>query len=76
LSIDEIETLISVQLGLKEVRAEDRIVADLGAESADIVNIISAVEDKYRIIIEEEEVLNTLSVDDLFNLVRNKLQRT
>jgi acyl carrier protein len=76
LTIDEIKTLICVQLGLKKVRGTDHIVEDLGAESADVVNIIAAVEDKYGIIIEEEEVLRTQTVDDLSVLVSSKLQST
>jgi acyl carrier protein len=74
LSIDEIINLVRIQLGVKQVKAEDRIIEDLGAESADIVNIIAALEDKYQIRIDEEEIGDIRTVADLVDLTQNKLQ--
>lgn len=74
LSIDEIKNLVRIQLGVKQVKAEDRIIEDLGAESADIVNIIAALEDKYQIRIDEEEIGDIRTVADLVDLTQNKLQ--
>lgn len=74
LSIDEIKDLVRVQLGLKQVKSEDRIIEDLGAESADIVNIIAALEDKFQIRIDEEEIGDIRTVEDLFVLTQSKLQ--
>ena len=73
-TITEIQDLIRVQLGRRNVKPEERIVEDMGAESADIVNIIASAEDKYNIIIDEEEIFDIRTVEDLFNLVRNKLE--
>lgn len=67
--IDEIKTLIRLQLGLKDVQDEHHIVEDLGAESVDVMNIIAAVEEKYRVFIDEEELLHIHTVADLYNLV-------
>jgi acyl carrier protein len=75
LTIEEIEQLVAVQLGLGRVKKSDRIVEDLGAESADIVNLIAAVEDRYKIVIDEEEIPAICSVDDLFTLVDRKAAR-
>jgi len=74
LSIDEIKDLVRVQLGLKQVKSEDRIIEDLGAESADIVNIIAALEDKFQIRIDEEEIGDIRTVEDLFVLTQSKIQ--
>lgn len=74
LSIDEIKDLVRVQLGLKQVKLEDRIIEDLGAESADIVNIIAALEDKFQILIPEEEIGDIRTVEDLFVLTQSKIQ--
>ena len=74
LSIDEIKDLVRVQLGLKQVKSEDRIIEDLGAESADIVNIIAALEDKFQILIPEEEIGDIRTVEDLFVLTQSKIQ--
>jgi len=73
MTIDEIRTIVSVQLGIPEINAEDNIIQDLGAESADIVGIIAAVEDKYGITIDEGELVDILTVGELFNLAQNKL---
>jgi acyl carrier protein len=72
LTMEEIEQLVGIQLGLKRIRKADRIVEDLGAESADIVNLIAAVEDRYGIVIEEEEVPAIRTVEDLYLAVENK----
>lgn len=71
--VEDLENLVAVQLGIREVRSEDRIVEGLGAESADVVNIVAAVEDKYGITVEEEELPNIVTVADLFDLVRRHL---
>ena len=74
LSIEDVKDLVRVQLGAKKVEPHDRIMEDLGAESADIVNIIAAMEDRYHILIEEEEIGDIRTVEDLFVLAQGKLQ--
>ena len=53
---EEIQKLVGRQLGLRDVRLEDDIAADLGAVSADIINIVATIEDLYHVIIGEEEL--------------------
>lgn len=74
MTIDEIRTIVSVQLGIPEINAEDNIIQDLGAESADIVGIIAAVEDKYGITIDEGELVDIQTVGELFSLAQKKSQ--
>ncbi len=71
-TIDQIQTIIKLQLGLKEVEPEQRLVEELGAESADVVNIIATVEEKYDIFIPEDELIKIRTVTDLYNLVKNQ----
>jgi acyl carrier protein len=71
--IDEIMTIISVQLGIQEIPSEAHIIQDLGAESADIVGIVAALEDKYGIMIEEGELAEIQTVVELTDLVQKKL---
>jgi acyl carrier protein len=71
--LNEITLLVSAQLGIPLPPPEGRIVVDLGAESADIVNIVAALEDRYRIQIEEEMIQELRTVNDLFDLVRDLL---
>ena len=66
----EVARLVSLQLGLQEVRQQDRFVEDLGVESADLMNLIVTVEDRYGVEIEEECVSKLSTVADLVALVR------
>ena len=66
---EEIQKLVGRQLGLRDVRLEDDIAADLGAVSADIINIVAAIEDLYQVVIGEEELPDIRTVDQLHRLV-------
>jgi acyl carrier protein len=70
-TIEDIQTLVGLQLGQRKVSGQDRLLEDLGAESADIVNIIAAVEDKYHISLEEADISRVRTVRDLYDLVKN-----
>jgi acyl carrier protein len=63
-TIDDVLSLVAVQLGRKRVAAEDRLVEDLGAESLDQVNIVAALEDLCGIDIPEEEIADLRTVAD------------
>jgi acyl carrier protein len=71
-TVNEVGALVADQLGHTKVAAEHHIVEDLGAESADVINIIAAVEEKYGILIEDSEIPDLLTVNDLFQLVRER----
>ena len=68
-SLDDIRSLVRLQLGLARVGADDELVSDLGAESADVVNLVAAVEDRYGIVVGEEELPGLKTVRDLFERV-------
>ena len=72
-SIDEIISIVSLQLGIVEVSIEQRLVEDLGAESADIANMIAAVEEKYQIFVSEEMIAKIRSVNDLHSTITQHL---
>lgn len=65
----EIHELVSIQLGHHEVRSEDRLIEDLGAESADLVNLVAALEDRFALSIGEEEAAALETVADVEALV-------
>ena len=71
---EEIQALVRRQLGLCEVRLEDDFAADLGAVSADIINIIAALEDLYTIVIGEEELPDIRTVEQLHRLVCERVE--
>ena len=71
---EEIQALVRRQLGLREVRLEDDFAADLGAVSADVINIVAALEDLYKIVIGEEELPDIRTVEQLHRLVCERVE--
>jgi len=69
----EVQDLVGRQLGLRSVRLEDFLVEDLDAVSADIVNIVAALEDLFEIVIEEEALPDIRRVDDLCRMVSARI---
>lgn len=65
-TIDEVRELVSLQLGVRRVEANDELMRDLGAESADLVNLVATLEDRYGLTIAEEEISGFKTVQDLF----------
>jgi acyl carrier protein len=71
---DDILNLVKRQLGLRNVRLEDDIAADLGAVSADVINIVAALEDLFGIVIGEEELADIRTVEQLHRLVCERVE--
>jgi len=70
---EEVQDLVGRQLGLRNVGLEDHLVEDLDAVSADIVNIVAALEDLFEIVIEEEALADIRKVDDLCRMVAERI---
>ncbi len=68
-TIDQIRQLVGLQLGRRKVRAEDELQADLGAESVDVANLVAVLEDRYAVVIDEEELPGLVTVADLYRRV-------
>ena len=73
-SMDEIKKLVGLQLGKRIVNESDRFVEDLGAESADVANIVAVVEEKYGISIKEAEIANITTPSNLLALIQQRTQ--
>jgi acyl carrier protein len=73
-SMDEIKKLVGLQLGKRIVNESDRFVEDLGAESADVANIVAVVEEKYGITIKEAEIANITTPANLLALIQQRAQ--
>jgi acyl carrier protein len=73
ISIEEINELVALQLGVRVVAAQNRLMEDLGAESADVANIVAAVEEKYHIVVKESEIARIFTPADLLQLVEKKV---
>lgn len=72
-SMEEIKSLVSLQLGVREVGNDSLLVEDLSAESADVANIVAAVEEKYQITVTEPEIAKIRTPADLFELVQRHM---
>jgi len=72
ITIDDICTLVQLQLGVQQVDGTDHIFEDLGADSMDAVNIIATAEEKYAIEIEEDELVRIHTVLDLYTLIQER----
>ncbi|MDQ3004030.1 MAG: phosphopantetheine-binding protein [Chloroflexota bacterium] len=73
ISIEEIKEIVALQLGIHTVAEHDRLMEDLDAESADVANIIAAVEEKYHIVVKESEIARIFTPADLLELVEKKV---
>lgn len=71
-SMEEIKKLVGLQLGVRTVQENSLLVEDLGAESADVANIVAALEEKYQITVKESEIATIRTPADLLELTRMK----
>lgn len=72
-SMGDIKKLVSLQLGVREFNNDSLLVEDLSAESADVANIVAALEEKYQITVTEPEIAKIRTPADLLELVNRKL---
>jgi acyl carrier protein len=71
--LDNIRKTVGLVLGRRNVAASDRLIEDLRAESADILNVIVTIEEEYGITIDETSVPSIRTVADLYDLVRHTI---
>lgn len=71
-SMDEIKKIVGLQLGARDVEADSLLVEDLGAESADVANLVAVLEERYQITVKETELVKLRTPADLYELVKMK----
>jgi len=67
--LHEISEIVCLQLGVQQANGGDHLQEDLDADSADVLNIVVAVEDRYGVAISEEHVSGLRTVEDLYRIV-------
>ena len=67
--------ILSEQLSIPAVGVKGSIIDDLGADSMDIVDIVSNIEDEFRIQIPEDEFGYLKTVDDIVDIVNTLIRR-
>ena len=65
--LEKVQALIAEALNLpvEKVTADSKIVEDLGADSLDVVELLSQLEDEFGVVIPDEEVENLVTVGDV-----------
>jgi acyl carrier protein len=71
-SREEILRMVRLQLGKPDVRESDRLMEDLGAESADLANIVATLEERCHVRLSEADVAAVRTVGDLHALVHRQ----
>ncbi len=65
--LEKIQAMLAEALNLpiEKVTADAKIVDDLGADSLDVVELLSQLEDEYGVVIPDEEVESLITVADV-----------
>ncbi len=65
--LEKIQAMLAEALNLpiEKITPDAKIVSDLGADSLDVVELLSQLEDEYGIMIPDEEVENLVTVKDV-----------
>lgn len=66
----EVAGILKNQLGVEVTDRSARIIADLGGDSLDIVEIVMALEEHFEIEISDDEAETINTVDDAFKVVK------
>ena len=67
--LEKIRAMLAETLNksIDEVTADAKIVEDLGADSLDVVELLSCLEDEYNVTIPDDEVEKLITVGDVAN---------
>ena len=69
--LEKIQAMLAeaLNLPLEKVTADAKIVDDLGADSLDVVELLSQLEEEYGIIIPDDQAENLVTVADVANAI-------
>lgn len=74
MTIDKVKEIIAEQLAIDKdsISENSKVIADLGADSLDIVELIMALEDEFGISVDEDKVQNLVTVGDIVRIIDGK----
>lgn len=74
--IDEIKDILIRQLAVKPemIKLESKLIDDLGADSLDAMEIVTALEEQFGIAIPDEEATEIKTVGGIIDLVSQKIR--
>ncbi|MCK9266642.1 acyl carrier protein [bacterium] len=72
--VGQVKEIVSKELsvGLTEVKEEASFIDDLGADSLDTVELVMALEEKFKLDIPDEDAQNIKTVKDAVDYIESK----
>lgn len=74
---ERIQELLAEQMNIdkKKITKQSHLINDLKADSLDIVEMLIALEDEFKISVPDEDAKNLLVIGDLANYVEKKIAK-
>lgn len=71
---EKIKNILLEQLDIeeKDIKLESKLIEDLGADSLDVAEIISAIEGEFNVEFDKKDLVNIETIQDLINLLEKK----
>jgi acyl carrier protein len=69
IELEDVCRTVSLVLGRRGVKADDRLIEDLGAESIDVLGVMVTLEEKHGVTIDETAIARVSTVRDLYDVV-------
>jgi len=78
MEMTKVQDILIHQLGIdrEQITPDARLMADLGADSLDMVEIAMKAEEEFSLTLPDEEAEKIVTVDDLYEAVGKLLERT
>lgn len=75
MTFEKVRKIVAKNLSIDEnkIKLESDFVADLGADSIDLVEIYMDLEDEFKISVPDEELPNIKTVNDLVSFIDTKI---
>lgn len=75
--LEKIKPMISEKFGIDEaqITADTRIIEDLGADSLDLVDMLTIIEDDFNIVIPDEAAMNMRTVGDVVDYMQKAYEK-
>ncbi len=75
--LEKIKPMISEKFGIDEaqITSDTRIIEDLGADSLDLVDMLTIIEDDFNIVIPDEAAMNMRTVGDVVDYMQKASEK-
>ncbi|MBP5651774.1 MAG: acyl carrier protein [Clostridia bacterium] len=77
MTLDKVKEILASQLNVKadKITPQSNVIADLGADSLDVVELLMTLEDDFGVAVSDEEAVNLKTVADIVKLIDSKLAK-